>query len=98
MNVNNVDYKGYKIVASAEPDDTTGLWNGRYRTLDHEGTVVYKSFSTSGLRIRSLGSAHGEYFHGDELLSDVSCAIEETQSQSHFRHLNNRRDCGQLLS
>lgn len=47
MNVNNVDYKGYKIVASAEPDDTTGLWNGRYRILDREGRVVYESFSTS---------------------------------------------------
>ncbi|HEY6044298.1 MAG TPA: hypothetical protein VIU43_05315 [Nitrosospira sp.] len=47
MNINNVDYKGYKIVASAEPDDTTGLWNGRYRILDREGIVVYESFSTS---------------------------------------------------
>jgi hypothetical protein len=47
MNVNNADYKGYKIIASAEPDNTTCLWNGRYKTLDHEGIVVYESFSTS---------------------------------------------------
>lgn len=47
MNVNNADYKGYKIIASTEPDDTTGLWNGRYRILDQAGIVVYESFSTS---------------------------------------------------
>jgi hypothetical protein len=46
MNVNNADYKGYKIVASAEHDDTTGPWNGRYRILDNDGIVVYESFAT----------------------------------------------------
>lgn len=46
MNVDSVDYKGYRIVASAEHDDTTGLWNGRYRILDNDGIVVYESFAT----------------------------------------------------
>jgi hypothetical protein len=46
MNVDNFDYKGYKIVASAEHDDTAGLWNGRYRILDSDGIVVYESFTT----------------------------------------------------
>jgi hypothetical protein len=46
MNVNNIEYEGYNIVASAEHDDTTGLWNGRYRILDNEGIVVYESFAT----------------------------------------------------
>ena len=46
MNVNNIEYEGYNIVASAEQDDTTGLWNGRYRILDNEGIVVYESFAT----------------------------------------------------
>lgn len=46
MNVNNIEYKGYNIVASAEHDDTTGLWNGRYRILDNDGIVVYESFAT----------------------------------------------------
>ncbi|SDA27141.1 hypothetical protein SAMN05216315_13224 [Nitrosospira sp. Nsp18] len=46
MNVDNVDYKGYRIVASAEHDDTTGLWNGRYRILDSDGIVAYESFAT----------------------------------------------------
>jgi hypothetical protein len=46
MNVDNVDYKGYRIAASAEHDDTTGLWNGRYRILDNDGIVVYESFAT----------------------------------------------------
>ncbi len=45
MNVNNEDYKGYRITASAERDDTTGLWNGRYRVLDKDGIIVYESFS-----------------------------------------------------
>ena len=47
MNVDNVDYKGYRIVASAEHDDTTGLWNGRYMILDNDGIVVYESFATA---------------------------------------------------
>lgn len=47
MNVDNVDYKGYRIVASAEHDDITGLWNGRYRILDNDGIVVYESFATA---------------------------------------------------
>jgi hypothetical protein len=46
MNVNNIEYKGYNIVASGEHDDTTGLWNGRYRILDNNGIVVYESFAT----------------------------------------------------
>ncbi|MDQ3186633.1 MAG: hypothetical protein M3Q16_09325 [Pseudomonadota bacterium] len=46
MNADNVDYKGYRIVTSAEYDDTTSLWNGRYRILDSDGIVVYESFST----------------------------------------------------
>jgi hypothetical protein len=46
MNVNNIEYKGYNIVASAEHDDTTGLWNGRYRILDSDGVVAYESFAT----------------------------------------------------
>jgi hypothetical protein len=46
MNVNNIEYKGYNIVASAEHDDTNGLWNGRYRILDNDGIVVYESFAT----------------------------------------------------
>lgn len=40
----NADYKGYGIVAGADHDDTTGLWNGRYRILDDKGIVVYESF------------------------------------------------------
>ena len=40
----NADYKGYSIVAGADHDDTTGLWNGRYRILDDKGIVVYESF------------------------------------------------------
>ncbi|MEP6605947.1 MAG: hypothetical protein ABJA60_07490 [Nitrosospira sp.] len=43
----NTDYKGYEIVASAEHDDGTGLWNGRYRILDSNGVVTYESFTTS---------------------------------------------------
>ena len=35
----NDEYKGYRITAWAERDDTTGLWNGRYRILDQQGTV-----------------------------------------------------------
>ncbi|BCT68937.1 MULTISPECIES: hypothetical protein [Nitrosospira] len=40
----NANYKGYSIVAGADHDDTTGLWNGRYRILDDKGIVVYESF------------------------------------------------------
>jgi hypothetical protein len=40
----NADYKGYSIVTAAERDDSTGLWNGRYRILDDKGVVVYESF------------------------------------------------------
>ncbi|SHL96575.1 hypothetical protein SAMN05216428_11044 [Nitrosospira sp. Nsp11] len=40
----NADYKGYSIVVGADHDDTTGLWNGRYRILDDKGIVVYESF------------------------------------------------------
>ena len=42
----NADYKGYRIVTSAEHDDSTGLWNGRYRILDSNGIVTYESFTT----------------------------------------------------
>jgi hypothetical protein len=41
----NTDYKGYRITAWPERDDTTGLWNGRYRILDQKGTVAYESFA-----------------------------------------------------
>ena len=40
----NANYKGYSIVAAAEHDDTSDLWNGRYRILDDQGIVVYESF------------------------------------------------------
>ena len=40
----NDEYKGYRITAWPERDDTTGLWNGRYRILDQKGTVAYESF------------------------------------------------------
>jgi hypothetical protein len=40
----NVGYKGYSIVTASERDDSTGLWNGRYRILDDKGVVVYESF------------------------------------------------------
>ena len=40
----NTEYKGYRITAWPERDDTTGLWNGRYRILDQKGTVAYESF------------------------------------------------------
>jgi hypothetical protein len=41
----NTEYKGYRITAWAERDDTTGLWNGRYRILDDKGVVAYESFA-----------------------------------------------------
>jgi hypothetical protein len=41
----NSSYKGYSIVAGAEFDDSSSLWNGRYRILDDKGIVVYESFS-----------------------------------------------------
>ncbi len=40
----NTDYKGYSVVAGAECDDNSRLWNGRYRILDDKGIVVYESF------------------------------------------------------
>ena len=40
----NADYKGYSIVTASEHDDSTGLWNGRYRILDDKGIVIYESF------------------------------------------------------
>lgn len=40
----NNDYKGYRIVSSSEQDQSSGLWNGRYRILDDKGIVVYESF------------------------------------------------------
>ncbi|MEP6604873.1 MAG: hypothetical protein ABJA60_02005 [Nitrosospira sp.] len=43
----NAEYKGYTIVATAEHDDSTHLWNGRYRILDSNGIVAYESFTTS---------------------------------------------------
>ena len=33
----NTEYKGYRITAWPERDDTTGLWNGRYRYSRPEG-------------------------------------------------------------
>lgn len=61
MNVDNADYKEYRIVASAEHDDTTGLWNGRYRILDNEGIVVYESFATPlDEESKALETAHVE--------------------------------------
>lgn len=41
----NVDYKGYRISTWPERDDTTGLWNGRYRILDDKEMVAYESFA-----------------------------------------------------
>jgi hypothetical protein len=41
----NIEYKGYRITAWPERDDTTGLWNGRYRILDDKGVVAYESFA-----------------------------------------------------
>jgi hypothetical protein len=40
----NIEYKGYRITAWPELDDTTRLWNGRYRILDEKGVVAYESF------------------------------------------------------
>jgi hypothetical protein len=47
MNADNADYKGYRIVTSAEHDDGSDLWNGRYRILDSSGIVAYESFTTA---------------------------------------------------
>lgn len=41
----NDEYKGYRITAWPERDDTTGLWNGRFRILDDKGAVAYESFA-----------------------------------------------------
>lgn len=40
----NIEYKGYRITAWPERDDTTGLWKGRYGILDQKGAVAYESF------------------------------------------------------
>ncbi len=70
MNVDNIDYKGYKIVASAEQDDTTGLWNGRYRILDNGGIVVYESFVTAlneeGKAQKAANAEARAWIDGDE--------------------------------
>jgi hypothetical protein len=61
MNVDNADYKGYRIVASAEHDDTAGLWNGRYRIVDKESIVVYESFAMPvDEESKALEAAHAE--------------------------------------
>jgi hypothetical protein len=41
----NDEYKGYRITAWPERDDTTGLWNGRFRILASDGKVAYESFA-----------------------------------------------------
>jgi hypothetical protein len=41
----NDEYKGYRITAWPERDDTTGLWNGRFRILGSNGVVAYESFA-----------------------------------------------------
>lgn len=41
----NDEYKGYRITAWPERDDTTGLWNGRFRILGSDGAVAYESFA-----------------------------------------------------
>jgi hypothetical protein len=40
----NNNYKGYSIVPDSERDQSSGLWNGRYRILDEKGIVIYESF------------------------------------------------------
>lgn len=40
-----IDYKGYRISTWPEHDDSSGLWNGRYRILDDKEIVVYESFA-----------------------------------------------------
>lgn len=40
----NTEYKGHSIVTASERDDSSGLWNGRYRILDNKGIVIYESF------------------------------------------------------
>jgi hypothetical protein len=42
------EYKGFSIITGADCDDSTGLWNGRYRILDEKGIVVYESFVDPG--------------------------------------------------
>ena len=39
-----VEYKGFSIITGADCDDSSRLWNGRYRILDEKGIVVYESF------------------------------------------------------
>src|SRR5688500_19796227 len=41
----NDEYKGYRITAWPERDDTTGLWDGRFRILGSDGAVAYESFA-----------------------------------------------------
>jgi hypothetical protein len=38
------EYKGFSIITGADRDDSTKLWNGRYRILDEKGIVIYESF------------------------------------------------------
>jgi hypothetical protein len=38
------EYKGLSIITGADCDDSSKLWNGRYRILDEKGIVVYESF------------------------------------------------------
>ncbi len=40
-----IKYKGFSIISAAQCDDTSGLWNGRYRILDARGIVAYESFT-----------------------------------------------------
>jgi hypothetical protein len=42
-----VKHKGFTIAASAEYDEVSALWNGRYRILDSNGIVTYESFTAS---------------------------------------------------
>ena len=39
-----VKYKGFSIITGVECDDTSCLWNGRYRIMDDKGIVAYESF------------------------------------------------------
>jgi hypothetical protein len=47
MDMEQGKYKGYSVITSAEQDEVTRLWNGRYRILDNDGMVAYESFTTS---------------------------------------------------
>ncbi len=39
-----IKYKEFSIIAAAEYENKSGLWNGRYRILDDKGVVAYESF------------------------------------------------------